>query len=292
MVNLLILAAGMGSRFGGVKQIEGLGPNNELIIDYSIYDAKKVGINKIFFLIRKELEAQFKELIEGRHINLNYEFIYQDLNYGLDDKSKLINRLKPWGTAHAILCAETYLKDDPFIVINADDFYGYKAFKSAFTFLNSNKNDFVLIAYELGKTLSMFGSVSRGVCEIDENDYLKSIIELKNIYKKGNKIISDNKEIKLSNQSLASMNFWGFNKNIFTNLKKLFNDNLIKAENSNNFEFYIPLLIDQIKKQNKTKIIKSVDNWFGVTYKEDISFVKKEILSLVDRKVYPNNIYA
>jgi NDP-sugar pyrophosphorylase family protein len=293
MINLLILAAGMGSRFGGIKQIKGLGPNDELIIDFSIYDAKKVGVEKIYFLIRKEIESQFKELITRKYNNnLNYEFIYQDLAYGLDETSFLKNRVKPWGTAHALLCAEPYLKNKSFMVINADDFYGYSAFKSCYDFLCSNKNDFGLISYELGNTISEYGEVSRGVIQTDSNSYLKSIIELKKIYKKNNNILSENSNIKLANNTLVSMNFWGFNKNIFSNLKQLFNENLNKAKDTSSFEYYIPLYIDQIKKDHKIKVIKSKDAWFGVTYKEDANIVKNKISDLINKKVYPSNIYA
>lgn len=293
MINLLILAAGMGSRYGGVKQIDPIGPNGELIIDYSIYDAKKVGIDKFIFLIRKELEGDFRELIETKYKGtLNYDFAFQELEYGLDNPSFCENRAKPWGTGHAVLCAEKKLEGNPFVVINADDFYGASAFDISTKFLKNNKNfDFGLVSYLLSNTLSNNGSVSRGVCELDENDYLKSIIEVKNIEKINDKIVSDHKNIVLTDDSLVSMNLWMFDKNVFKFLNKIFNDHLNIAKDKSTFEFYIPLFIDDLKNIIKTKVFKSQDEWFGVTYKEDKDSVVEKINALIESGVYPQRLY-
>lgn len=296
MLNLLILAAGMGSRYGGIKQIEAIGPNGEIIIDYSIYDAKKAGINKFVFVIRKDLETDFKNLLDSKyHGTLNYEFAFQDLDYCIKDKSLCANRKKPWGTGHAILCAKEALNSNPFIVINADDYYGPSAYKTLSNYMRSQKDDtFSMVAYLLGTTLSKFGTVSRGVCELNKDDTLKSITELKKIKKTDDKIFDlINSNYKLYEDSPVSMNFWGFNKTIFKFLEKTFNDFLSKTKNLEDFEFFIPLFINHYIKENivKTKVLKTSDTWFGITYKEDKAQVLSDISKLIENGTYPERIY-
>lgn len=296
MTKLLILAAGMGSRYGGIKQIEPVGPNGEIIVDYSIYDAKKSDINKFIFVIRKELETDFRNLLESKYKgNLDYKFVFQKLEYCVDNKSLCSNRKKPWGTAHAILCAEQALNNDPFIVINADDYYGPNSFQILNEHIKNQKDENLsMVAYELGSTLSDFGTVSRGVCKLDTENYLSSITELKKIKKFVDNIVAeDDLNFKLFHDTPVSMNFWGFNKHIFKYLKNNFNKNLTSAININDFEYFIPLFISELIKEKifQTKVLQTKDSWFGITYKEDKEYVLKQISLLIKNKFYPERIF-
>ncbi|MBE7053015.1 MAG: nucleotidyltransferase [Ruminococcaceae bacterium] len=274
--SLLILAAGMGSRFGGLKQIAPIGPNGETILDFSIYDAIEAGFNEIVFIIKKEIEEDFKEVIgkrwEGK-IKITYTFQSNDKVPSFFDSSK---RQKPLGTAHAVLCAKDAL-DKPFAVINADDFYGKNSFKLVHDFLVNNENDNCLIGFKLLNTLSDNGSVSRGVCEV-ENGNLKSVTECTAI----------TKDSDYDMNSTVSMNMWGLNPSLLEDMEKYFHDFLSNIKNVEKDECYLPLFIDtQIKEKDlKVKVLQSDEKWYGMTYKEDIDGVKEAIKLLVDKGYY------
>lgn len=299
-VTLLILAAGMGSRFGGLKQIEPMGPNDEFIIDYSVYDAVKAGFNKIVFVIKKENYELFKETIGKRvekHIKVEYAF--QDLDSIPSGYTLPSDRVKPLGTAHAVLCAKDVIHDN-FAMINSDDFYGRDAFIKAYNYLNNldnTSNDYAMIGYKVINTLTENGSVKRGVCEVDDNNYLLKIKESK-IEKINDKIIAsplDGSEVfeVLENQTV-SMNFLLFTPSIFKHIEdnfSLFFDN--NKEDLINKEYLIPdVLSDLINSNTATcKVIETIASWIGVTYKEDTPIVKKAINDLIINGEYNNNLW-
>ncbi|MBR3198621.1 MAG: nucleotidyltransferase [Bacilli bacterium] len=295
-LTLVILAAGMGSRFGGLKQIEPMGPNGEFIIDYSVYDAIKAGFTKIVFIIKEENYQIFKETIGKRvepHIKVEYAFqnnetLPQGFKYPKD-------RTKPYGTGHALLCAKEKVKED-FAIISADDFFGYDAFKKAADFLNES-NDFCVIGYNIGETLSDKGEVKRGVC-MEENGYLTAVIESR-VIKKDAKVycepLNENKPFTIDENHPVSMLMFGLRPIIFEELEKeivkFFEKN---KENMETCEFLLPDVLDKIIKNKKIKIkvIKTTSKWLGVTYKEDTEHVKNEIKKLTKiSKTYPNHLW-
>ena len=295
-ITLLILAAGMGSRFGGLKQVEPMGPNGEFIIDYSIYDAIKAGFNKVVFLIKEENYELFKETIGSRvepYINTEYCFQKNDnINIELPK-----DRVKPLGTAHAVLCCENKIHE-PFMMINADDFYGQDAFIKGAEFLRNNKNDYGMIAYKIKNTLTENGSVKRGVCEV-ENDDLLNIIESKVEKINGDIVASplDGREsFKVEEDRTVSMNMLLFNPTIFSYIESKLDDFLNKNMLSNSLdscEFLIPdVLVSAIKEDYvKTKVINTSSTWYGVTYKEDTDFVKEALLSMHQNNIYPPHLW-
>ena len=295
---LLILAAGMASRYGSMKQIQSFGPSGETIMDYSIYDAIRAGFGKVVFIIRKDFADDFKAIFEPKlKGRIATEYVYQEKDAFLPDIAIPAERTKPWGTAHAVLCAKDAIKE-PFAVINADDFYGRDSFEKAAAFLinECNDNTYSIIGYELAKTLSENGTVSRGVCEVDENSNLVSIKERTKIYREGDKIVyeeSDGKHEVPFNSSV-SMNFWCFPPTMFDATEKLFHE-FVKENYSNiKAEFFIPLLGDNfVQKQHGTiKVIPTSAQWFGVTYKEDAPDVKASVDKLVADGVYPVALWA
>ncbi len=294
---LLILAAGMASRYGSMKQTDGFGPNGETIIDYSIYDAIKAGFGKVVFIIKEEFDDNFKAIFEPKlkgKIETDYVFQSFDLKpFGIDHE---IERAKPWGTAHAVLAARDAVKE-PFCVINADDFYGREAYQKMFDFLTKEADDskFSMVGYQIDKTLSEHGSVSRGVCVVDENGNLSDINERTKVYfkDKGVAYEEDGKENTLKNDARVSMNFWGFTPEIFDMSAKMFKDfALANAENPKS-EFFIPLVADELIKDGKAtfKVIPTQNQWFGVTYKEDKPIVQESIDKLVNSGEYPENLW-
>jgi len=294
---LLILAAGMASRYGSMKQIEGFGPNGETIMDYSIYDAKRTGFGKVVFIIRKEFAENFKEIFEPKlKDKIETDYAFQDLSDNTQSFTIPADRTKPWGTAHAILSAKENV-NGPFAVINADDFYGRDAFKKAAQFLTQQVNDqtYSLIGYELPKTLSENGTVSRGVCEVDENNNLIGIMERTKIYKEGNKIIYEDKDGKheVSVNSKVSMNFWCFDQSVFSYIKDLFQQFLKENINNPKAEFFIPIVGDAFIKEKggRIKVIPTSSQWFGVTYKEDAPGVKQSIEKLIEAGEYPGSLW-
>ena len=295
---LLILAAGLGSRFGGLKQVEPVGPNGETIIDYSIYDAIRAGFGKVVFVIRESFAEAFKERFDPKlKGKIEVEYVFQELGNLPQGFTLPETREKPWGTAHAILVTKDVIKE-PFCALNADDFYGYEAYKVMAEFLcqSENSSEFSMVGYQLQNTLSDFGSVSRGICEATPDNQLKKIVETTKIHKKGTQIISvepDGSEKQLTGNEIVSMNTWGFKPSIFEVLEEKFS--LFLKENINNpkSEIYIPSVVYEMiqEKRASVKILKANSPWFGVTYKEDTPFVVAKLSQLISEGVYPQKLF-
>lgn len=298
---LLILAAGMASRYGSMKQIDPFGPNGETIIDYSIYDAIRAGFGKVSFIIREEFAEKFKEIFEPKlagKIEIDYVYQSYDLTpFGID---RQIERSKPWGTAHAVLSARNQIHE-PFCVINADDFYGYEAFEKMAKFLTDEVADdkFSLMGYQIDKTLSDYGSVSRGVCKVDDQGNMTEINERLKVYFKevdGEKRIffeEDGVETELPRSSRVSMNFWGFTPAIFGVSEELFKAFVPANEDNPKSEFLIPKVADELIQQGKAtfKVLPTSQKWFGVTYPEDKPIVQENIARLVKDGIYPEKLF-
>ncbi|GGC62066.1 nucleotidyltransferase [Pedobacter quisquiliarum] len=294
---LLILAAGMASRYGSMKQIDGFGPNGETIIDYSIYDAIKAGFGKVVFIIKEEFVDNFKSIFEPKlNGKIETDYVFQNFDikqYGVDIE---IERAKPWGTAHAVLAARNVVKE-PFAVINADDFYGLDAFQKMYTFLTTEANGttYSMIGYEIGKTLSEHGSVSRGVCKVDASGNLEEIVERTNVYKEFDVIVYEENDHKhpLEFDTRVSMNFWGFTPDIFNISQELFKEFAHAHKDSPKAEFFIPLVGDHLIRAKKAdvKVIPTSSQWFGVTYKEDKPIVQESIDQLIKDGTYPDNLW-
>ncbi len=293
---LVILAAGMASRYGSVKQIQGFGPGGETIMDYSIYDAIRSGFKKIVFIIRSEFADEFKEIFDPKLKNrIDVSYVYQEMDAFTEGITIPEERKKPWGTAHAVLCAMESVAE-PFAVINADDFYGFDAFKKAENFLESEctADRYALIGYDLLKTLSENGTVNRGVCQVDGEGNLISIAERINVGMKDGKVIcDDNQEPKeLPLNTSVSMNFWCFHPSIFAYTQKLFREFLRDNIQNPKAEFFIPIVADRFIKDGGTiKVITTPVPWFGVTYKEDAPEVEKSLRKLVDEGEYPDKLW-
>ena len=295
---LLILAAGMGSRYGGLKQIDPIGPSNETIIDYSIYDAIKAGFGKIVFVIRERFEKEFKERfvskLEGK---IELEFVNQELDKIPEGTSYLPEREKPWGTGHAILVAKDVIKE-PFAVINADDFYGTEAYKDMADFLINHATDKEnsMLGYRLENTISENGSVSRGVCSANEEGNLVDIIERTHIEKleSGIAYLENENWAPLAADSTVSMNFWGFTPGLFAHLESKFTQFMKERGNELKSEFYIPSVVADLINEGITqfKVLKSDSKWFGVTYQEDKESAVQAVRSLIDKGVYPEKLWG
>ncbi len=295
---LVILAAGMASRYGSMKQTEGFGPSGETIMEYSIYDAIRAGFGKVVFIIRKDFATAFKNTINPKLIGkINIAYVYQDLDSFVDTAYLPADRTKPWGTGHALLCASTEV-NEPFAVINADDFYGQNAFIKAAQFLTTdcNQKTYAIISYNLKNTLSEHGTVSRGVCDVDDNNNLVTITERTKIYKENNEIVfeENNNKTALQNDTNVSMNFWCFHENVMKIAADLFA--VFPKENISNIkaEFYIPYIAQQFLTNNNTtiKVIPTTAKWFGVTYKEDAAGVKESLDTLIENKEYPTSLWG
>jgi NDP-sugar pyrophosphorylase family protein len=294
---LLILAAGMASRYGSMKQIDGFGPNNETIIDYSIYDAIKAGFGKVVFIIKEEYLKDFKEIFEAKlNGKIETDYVFQNFDikqFGVDID---IERAKPWGTAHAILSGRTAI-NEPFCVINADDFYGLDAYQKMVKFLTTEVSDsnYSMIGYEIGKTLSDYGSVSRGVCKVNENGILEDINERTKVLRDGETIVfeEDDKQYPLAVDTRVSMNFWGFTPAVFQITEELFRDFAVQNKENPKAEFFIPLVAEYLVKSRKAdfKVVPTDSQWFGVTYKEDKPIVKASIDQLIKDGAYPDNLW-
>lgn len=298
---LLILAAGMASRYGGMKQVDGFGPNGETIIDYSIYDAIRAGFGKITFVIRQEFEEAFRAIFEPKlNGKIETEYVFQDFDlkkYGIDRE---VYREKPWGTAHAVLAARDSIRE-PFCVINADDFYGSESFSKMADFLTSDVREDLcsMMGFRLGNTLSENGTVSRGVCEVDDRQQLLSVTERTKIYfkKDGNarKIVyeENDQEHELSGDRFVSMNFWGFHPRVFETCEILFRQFVEDHAEEPKAEFYIPTVADVMSRNGDAifKVIPTEEKWFGVTYKEDKESVEASIRELVEKGIYPEKLF-
>ena len=298
---LVVMAAGMGSRYGGLKQLDAVGPNGELIIHYSVYDALQSGFDKVVFIIRDDIEAAFREHI-GKAVEQQCETIYvhQKVTDTPPDVTIPIQRQKPWGTAHAVYAARDVI-DTPFAVINADDFYGRSAYQKMGAYLQSaaNQNDvsaYSMVGYRLANTLTEHGHVSRGVCEISADDYLVGIEERLRIQKFGERAMytEDGENwIELPMDSTVSMNFWGFPPGFVNELSVRF-PHFIQTHqlNLNKAEYLLPIVVGDIlmESQARVKVLRTDARWHGVTYREDTPLVRQAILSLVQQGVYPPNL--
>ncbi|MEO7265327.1 MAG: sugar phosphate nucleotidyltransferase [Ferruginibacter sp.] len=294
---LLILAAGMASRYGSMKQTEGFGPSGETIMDYSIYDAISAGFGKVVFIIRKDFADNFKANFDAKLAGkIAVDYVYQEMNCYVDDEEIIAARQKPWGTGHAIMCAMDAVKE-PFAVINADDFYGTDAFKKAANFLKNDCNEktYAIIGYQLNKTLSEHGTVSRGVCQVNEEGNLVEIKERTKIYPKEGKVVYEENDIstEVDATSSVSMNFWCFHPSVFEIAKKLFEEFVKQNKENVKAEFFIPIIGDYFIKEHGTiKVIPTSSQWFGVTYKEDAPVVKESLDKLIKCGAYPERLWG
>lgn len=294
---LLILAAGMASRYGSLKQIQQFGPSGETIIDYSIYDAIRAGFGKIVFIIRENFAEEFKEIFEPKlKGRVETAYVFQDMNAFVNGHTVPADRTKPWGTAHAVLCAKDAI-NEPFAVINADDFYGRDAFEKMAEFLKGEcaADRYSVVGYELGKTISEYGSVSRGVCEANGDGNLAGITERTKIYLDNGKIVYEegDKKVELGPKTPVSMNFWGFAPSVFPVSEKLFDQFLDQKITDPKSEFFIPIVVDQFiaSGTGSVKVIPTSSQWFGVTYKEDAPGVQASLSALVNKGEYPDNLW-
>ena len=290
-LTLLVMAAGMGSRYGGLKQLDQIGPSGETIIDYSVYDAIDAGFNKVIFIIRKDFENQFKTQVAEKYLNkIEVEFAYQDINDLPSGFSCPEGREKPWGTGHAILSAND-LVHEPFVVINGDDYYGKESFKVISDYYFNGKDQFSMVAFRLDNTLSSFGTVTRGVCSI-ENEKLSTVVETGDLEKKGEFIHSD-RDILFNGSEPVSMNMWGFTPDLFHYLKEKFVDFLNVNGHEKKSEFLIPSVINELIQngEKNVHVLKTTSSWFGVTYKSDKPIVEKKIQKLVTSGVYPSPLF-
>ena len=285
-LTLVVMAAGMGSRFGGLKQVAAVGPNGEAILDFSVYDAKKAGFTKIVFVIKHSIEKEFKETV-GKRVErvLPVEYVFQELDALPVGYAVPKGREKPWGTGHAILCCKDVVKT-PFAVINADDFYGASAFIKIAEGLSSG-DDYCMVGFKLVNTVTENGTVSRGVCSVKDG-YLLDVTEHTKIYGDCTFVGEDGTKGELSPETVVSMNMWGFTPDIFVFLEKDFVKFLDEKREVPKSEFFLPSVVDSLIKNGtkKAKVLVADDKWYGVTYKEDLEFVVKAINKLCDEGKY------
>ena len=285
------MAAGMGSRYGGLKQLDPVGPSGETIIDYSVYDAIRSGFNKIVFIIRKDFEKEFRSQITDKYQDrIKVEFAFQDLNDLPQGFTCPEGRIKPWGTGHAILTASELIQE-PFVAINGDDFYGYESFKIVADYYQGEGATFSMVAFQLDKTLSEFGGVTRGLCTV-RTDLLDTVVETGDLMRTEDGISSD-REIELDGSEPVSMNVWGFTPDLFKHLKAMFIDFLDKEGGEMKSEYLIPTVVNNLIRsgQKQVHVLRTSSKWFGVTYKEDKPFVSQQIQELIDDDTYPKQLF-
>jgi NDP-sugar pyrophosphorylase family protein len=298
---IVVLAAGMGSRYGGLKQMDKIGQNGEVLLDYSVYDAKRAGFGKAVFIIRHDIEKDFRELVLGRiEKNIPCELAFQEMDSLIAPeifaKAQKINRTKPWGTTHALLCAEKNI-DAPFAVINADDFYGREAFQIMGAYLSGNVTEGAIVPYRLEKTLSPMGTVTRGICEV-RNAYLVSVDELTAIAREADSKIYNTGDggtkRYLEDATPVSMNFWGFPVSILADLRRYFDEFLAASAADPKAECYLPMAADWLIKNGLLKIrsLEADADWFGVTYKEDRETAVKRIKEYSAVGIYPEKLWG
>ena len=305
---LLVLAAGMGSRYGGLKQMDGLGPNGETIIDYSIYEAVEAGFGKVVYIVREYFKEQMEQVVKAKYSNvkcidgepLQFEFVTQELFKIPSQFTLNPEREKPWGTAHAVLMAKDVVKE-PFAVINGDDYYGKESFKVLGDWLRAHENktgEYALVGFELDNTLSESGSVSRGIGTADNTGFLTSVVEHHKIAKAEDGIIygennNTGEKVALEAKSLCSMNMWGFTPDYFEKSEAIFTAFLEKNIGELKSEFYMPFVIDSIIKENsgRCELLSTPSRWFGVTFKEDSPGVVAKLQEFADNGVYPTPLY-
>lgn len=296
---LFILAAGMGSRYGGLKQLDGVGPSGDTIMDYSVYDAVRAGFGKIVFVIRESFEEDFKEIVLAKYKDIvPVELVFQEISNVPEGAKYNPEREKPWGTNHAVMMGKGVI-NEPFAVINADDFYGKEAFQVMAEFLRSvvgQENKYAMLGYHLGNTLSESGSVSRGVCEVDENGLLTGVVERTSIIRKEGAIVfidEDDTEVELGEKTPVSMNFWGLTPDYFHYSDEEFLNFLDENSQDLKSEFYIPLVVNNLIVSGKAscQVLDTDADWFGVTYAEDRPVVVEKIKRLVEAGEYPEKLY-
>lgn len=299
---LLLLAAGMGSRYGGLKQLDGLGPNGETIMDYSIYDAIKAGFGKIVFVIRKDFEKEFKEKVLSKYEgHIPAELVFQSLDALPKGYAVPEGREKPWGTNHAVMMAKDVIKE-PFCVINCDDFYNRDSFMVIGKFLSelpeNSKNAYAMVGFRVGNTLSENGTVARGVCSTDENGLLTTVVERTEIMRVEGKVSYKDEEgqwVAIEDNTPVSMNMWGFSPDYFDYSEEYFKDFLADEKNRTNLkaEFFIPLMVNKLvnDKTATVKVLDTTSKWFGVTYSADREGTVERIQSLVNEGVYPSKLF-
>ena len=294
---LLILAAGIGSRYGGVKQMDQIGTSGESIIDYSVYDAIRAGFGKVVFVLNPKIEKEFKEIYEARLAGkIETAYVLQQVNDIPDGVPINTARVKPWGTGHAVLVAKNVI-NEPFAVINADDFYGKQAFKILADFFaetGGKPNKYAMVGYKLGNTLSENGSVSRGICQ-SKNGFLTDVVERTSIASENGVIMytENDKKVEIDSNSVVSMNFWGFSPKFFEQLEVDFIDFIESNSHELKAEFYIPTVVNELidNKVSSVKVLTSNDQWFGVTYQEDKEVTITKVRELVDEGIYPSNLW-
>ncbi len=285
------MAAGMGSRYGGLKQLDAIGPSGETIIDYSVYDAIKAGFTKVVFIIRKDFEQEFKSKITDKYEGqIQVEFAFQDLNDLPDEFTCPEGREKPWGTGHAILSARDVI-NEPFVAINGDDFYGRESFKVVADYYKKGANSFSMVAFKLDKTLSSFGGVTRWLCTVNDKK-LNTVIETADL-QKTDYGVSSNRDIELDGTEPVSMNAWGFTPILFKYLKEKFVEFLSENGTEMKSEYLIPSVVNELIQsgQETVHVLRSGATWFGVTYKEDKPYVEGEIEKLVNKGEYPGKLF-
>ncbi len=298
-ISLVVLAAGMGSRYGGLKQLDSLGPNGETILDYSVYDAIEAGFNKVVFVIREFFAEDFKAKVASKFEDkIDVRYVFQPVNPSLDFAPDLPEREKPWGTNHAVFVCKDEVHE-PFCVINADDYYGKDGFSKMASFLRNDVSDdlYSMIGYELKNTLSDSGYVNRGVCVLD-GEYLSDVVETLKIKREDDGLVYShddhgNRVKEIDENSIVSMNFWGFPASYFDELETGFRNFVLANKENPKAEYYIPNLVDELIKADKIKclVIPSADNWYGVTYKEDAEEVKKNFKRMDSEGVYPSPLW-
>jgi hypothetical protein len=287
----------MGSRYGGLKQIDPVGPSGETIIDYSVYDAMRAGFGKLVFVIRKDIEQQFREIVGARfEKRIAVQYAFQELDKLPAGYSLPAGRTKPWGTTHAILMAENVVKEN-FAAINADDFYGRNAYAALANHLRSGTPDYAMVGFILKNTLSNFGTVARGVSRVDANNYLTNIVELMKIEHDGigaKDTGADGNITQLTGDESVSMNFWGFTPALFQQLRVAFENFLKKSGTEKKSECYIPATVGDLvtSGQARCKVLRSPDSWFGVTYREDRPNVVESIQALIAKGEYPAKLWT
>ncbi len=293
---LLVLAAGMGTRYGGLKQLDPVGPDGETIMDYSIFDARRAGFGKVVFVIRKEIEKPFKEKI-GSHFEkrVSVEYVFQETGDLIPGFSLPDGRTKPWGTTHAILMATNAIHE-PFGVINADDFYGASSYQLLAHHLQSGTSDYAMVGFVLRNTLSEFGTVARGVCHVTEDGYLKDIAELKSIGREGPRITNidgEGQKTVLTGAEMVSMNMWGFTPAVFPQLYERFQRFLKRYGGDLKAECYLPSSVNALIQtgEARVKVLRSSDGWFGVTYREDHARVVESVGRLIEQGTYPQRLW-
>lgn len=285
---LVVMAAGMGSRFGGLKQLEPVGTNGEVLLDYSVYDAVKAGFNKVVFVIKKEIEKDFRELV-GKRIEqkIDVDYAFQELDKLPAGFTVPADRKKPWGTGHAILCCKD-LVDQPFAAVNADDFYGPSAYQQINHYLAQQTGDYCMVGFRLKNTLTDNGTVSRGVCKADSNGHLLDIQEITDIAADCAYLDADKNKVVLPADTIVSMNMWGFTPDLFGYLEEGFHAFLTEKIEQPKAEFFLPFQIDELIKDGRkqVKVLVAEDKWYGMTYREDKPVLKAAIAAMTEKGLY------